>query len=387
MNARSKNTDPPAAPAATRAFLVFGEDEYRVSGQAHKLVDELCPEADRALGLETIDGAVDLVAEAIAALGRCLDGVRTVGFFGARKVVWLKNASFLADTPAGRSEEVKTRLQLLGEEIKNGLPAGNVLLISAGKVDGRSSFYKVCKAHARLFPFALPEKAYQLEQYARDCASGAFREQGLRASGEVLDLFIQTVGHDSRQIANEAAKLKTYLRDRPNVEARDIHEIASASRESLIWDLTDALGEKDWLGAMRILRNFFFHEKSSMSVLFPMEGAWRLLLIMRLALDRRGLRLSGDDRFRKAEWVCPPEAEEAFAAFRKDPRQMHPYRLAKLAAQAGRFTEQELVGLYADTVAAHERVVTSSMDSEWILEMLLLRFIGRAGSPAAAPAG
>ena len=65
--------------------LVFGEDEYLVSTNSKELVDRLCPKADQTFGLEIIEARVDTVADAITAIGRCLDGLRTLGFLGGKK--------------------------------------------------------------------------------------------------------------------------------------------------------------------------------------------------------------------------------------------------------------------------------------------------------------
>ena len=58
------------------------------------------------------------------------------------KLVWLKNANFLADTPLGRSTIVQGALEQLAELLNAGLPPDVTLLISATETDKRRSFYK-----------------------------------------------------------------------------------------------------------------------------------------------------------------------------------------------------------------------------------------------------
>ena len=45
-------------------YLVYGDDEYRVSEKAGAIVDRLVPEAERTFGLEIIEGRCDTSAEA-----------------------------------------------------------------------------------------------------------------------------------------------------------------------------------------------------------------------------------------------------------------------------------------------------------------------------------
>ena len=93
--ARPAKPAPAASGGDARAHavhLICGDDEYRVAEAARTVVDEICPPADRAFGLEIIGGACSNPDEAIAALRQTLDAVRTVGFLGARKTVWLRDA-------------------------------------------------------------------------------------------------------------------------------------------------------------------------------------------------------------------------------------------------------------------------------------------------------
>jgi DNA polymerase-3 subunit delta len=131
---------------ADSVYLIFGDDEYLVANEAKKLVDSLVPEADRDLGMEIVDGAVELVVDAKRVTEGCLAALLTMGMFGGNKVVWFRNVSFLTDNKTGKSEAVKDVVNKLASVIKEGLPAGITLVVSAAKVNKRYSFYKACKA-------------------------------------------------------------------------------------------------------------------------------------------------------------------------------------------------------------------------------------------------
>ena len=54
---------------ATRPLhLVYGSDEYVVSSHARKIADTLCPESERVLGMEIIEGQTSNAGEAVDAL-------------------------------------------------------------------------------------------------------------------------------------------------------------------------------------------------------------------------------------------------------------------------------------------------------------------------------
>jgi DNA polymerase-3 subunit delta len=361
--------------------LVFGEDEYLVSTNAKELVDRLCPKADQAFGLEIVEARVDLVADAIAAIGRCLDGLRTLGFLGGRKVVWLRDATFLGSGVIGESADVKARLDDLVKLIKAGLPQGQILVISALKVDGRSSFFKACQSAGNVTKFELPDKSYQLEQLARGTAGDAFRKIGLNIGPDALEEFLDKTGTDTRQIVQEVEKLSVYLGDRKNVQVADVHAIVSPSREAISWDFADAVGDRDLPGALKTLRQLLFQGESEVGLIISMESRFRDLLLYREAVDRKWLGVSGQEPWLKVEWRQTPEVEAFASALAKDPRQTNPYRAGKLVAQARKYTRQELARCQALTLSTHETIVSSTSAKELMLEFLVIKLLG--GNPQA----
>jgi DNA polymerase III subunit delta len=380
MTAKEKNESGSADKAV---HLVFGEDEYLVSTSAKDLVDRLCPKADQAFGLEIVEARVDLVADAIAAIGRCLDGLRTLGFLGGRKVVWLRDATFLGSGVIGESADVKNRLDDLVKLIKAGLPQGQMLVVSALKVDGRSAFFKACQSAGNVTKFELPDKSYQLEQQARGTASDAFRKIGLSIGPDALEEFLDKTGTDTRQIVQEVEKLSVYLGDRKSVQVADVQAIVSPSREAISWDLADAVGNRDLAGTLKVLRQLLFQGENEVGLIISLENRFRDLLMYREAMDRKWLNVSGQEPWLKVEWRESPEVDAFASALSKDPRATNIYRAGKLVAQAKRYSRQELIRCQALTLSAHETIVSSTSAKELMLEFLLIKILGAARQASA----
>lgn len=362
-------------------YLIFGEDEYRVRTRARELVDSLCPPAEAAFGLEIVEAAVDNAAEGVLAVRRCLEGLRTVGFLGGRKTVWLRDATiFTVDAAA----DVKAAVEELTEQLKAGLPAGQTLVVSASKVFRGSAFFKACQAAGTVELCDKPDKPWQQEEYARGQAAEEFRRRGLKAGGEAMTLFLGRVGFDTRQIVQEAEKLSVYLGDRKDVRPEDVQAVVSLSRESVAWDLADAVGARDLPGALKILRQLVFQGESAIGLLHALESRFRELIVFREALDRGWARPTGDGYGRKLAWREGPEIDAALTALGKDPRQGHWFRGMKLAEQAQRFSLAQLRDGHAILVKAHETMVSSAVPDALQLELLLLRLLA-PGPRAARP--
>ena len=362
---------------SAQVHLVYGEDEYLVSTNAKKLVDDLCPKENQDFGLEVIEAHADNAAEASAAVDACLMGLQTLGFLAGQKVVWLRDANFLGTGKTAEARETREAVDKLTALIKAGLQSGQVLVVSAPKVDGRSAFFKACKAAGSLQHFALPEKTYQLEAQARETAAAALKGEGLRVSGEVLEEFLARTGTDTRQIMSEVEKLRTYCGERDEVSVRDVREVVSASREALAWDLADAVGRRNLEGALRVLRQLLFQGENPVGLLFTLEGRFKDILLYRECLDRGWVRVYGKGRYTEVEWSHDSEADEALSSFARDPRKTHPFRAKLMVQQAQKYSAKEAARCQGIVLEAHRRLVSSRMSKELLLEFLMIRLLGR----------
>ncbi|TAN36839.1 MAG: hypothetical protein EPN23_07655 [Verrucomicrobia bacterium] len=363
---------------AAKLFLICGEDEFRVKAAARQRVDALCPPADQALSLEVIQGLVDNADGAETTLKNCLGALRTPSFLGGRKVVWLQDANFFADTIKG--EVLKEARDTFAQELKKGIGDGFALVISAGKVDGRTAFAKVCKESGVVESFEIPEKSYQQEAPAREWAAECFRKAGLRVAGHGMQEFLQRTGYDTRQIVTEVEKLSIYLGDRKEVQSEDIRLLVAPTRESENWDLADHVGLRELPKALTTLRQLLFQGENEVGLIMGLEGRWRELGILRGCLDRGWLKITSSGWKTEAYWQNTPDADEALGSLDKDPRKTHPFRTAKLVEQARKYSAAELQRALAETIAVHERIVSGSSGADTLLELLLLKLLRKSAT-------
>lgn len=356
-------------------YLIFGEDEYLVSAKAKATVRDLVPPEDEALGLEVINGNVGSVDDAERALNTCFEAIQTVGFFGSQKLVWFQDVTFLYDNVVGKSESVKSRVTDLAAMIKDGLPAGQILVISSPKVDKRYALYKACKAAGDLSEFAVSDKAWQNEKQAKERLSEILGKVGLRMASSVMDVFLEKVGTETRQIVNEVEKLSVFIGDRQQIELSDIVAVTTSSGDALVWDLADAVGKRELSRALGILRQLMFQKESPIGLVMGLENRIRDLLVYREALDKGWLVQKSGQRGRSSfGWGnVPPEIDAAFdEGFQNDPRKTHPFRIGLLAEQAKRFSRRELRRCQQAVLSAHVKLVSSSAPKPLVLELLLI---------------
>ncbi len=363
--------------------LIHGTDEYQVANEARKRVAACCPEADQALKLETIDGAVDTVDEAIEAVRNTLEALRTVGFFDASKTVWLRSASFLSDAEPGRYEDVKKAVTDLTEEIKGGIMDGVTLIVSASKVDKRSAFFKTMQAGGDVAEFSGADKPWNQEKVTASFARDAFKDAGLTISGRELDAFLQRTGTNSRQIIQEIAKLQAYLGTRNGVRLEDIAAVVSFSKESAGWDLADAIAYRQLDRALALIPQLLFQGFHAVAMMYVLEPRLQELLIIRDCLDRHWVKATGDEGWPQAVWTSHPDQDGVFEALGWDPRTLNKFRVGHLCRQAMKYTQAELKEAITLALETHRRLVTTSIDPAIIMELFAIRVIAGKAAHAA----
>jgi DNA polymerase-3 subunit delta len=306
-----------------------------------------------------------------------MEAVQTLGFFGSRKVVWFRDVGFLVDNAQGKSERVKERIGDLAALIKGGLAPEQVLVVSASKVDKRYAFYKACKAAGEIHEFKAPEKAYLAEQEARSFLREQADTHGLKLTRASAEVFLSRVGTESRQICNEVEKLAIYAGPGAGaVTPEEVTLMTCVSRDVPAWDLVDAFGERDLVRCIEVLRQLLFRKESPVGLIIALESRIRDLSLYREALDQGWLRLVHHGRGVNAEWGgVPPETEQAFEAFARDPRKAHPFYAGKLAGQAESFTAAQLTNCRDVILDAHRRFFSSAVPQDVLLELALVKML------------
>lgn len=372
-----------AAPmSATRLYLIWGDDEYLVSDKAKSILKACIPAGgDTAIQIERIDGAVDKVEGAQGALRKCLNALNSLGLFSEQKTIFFENVSFFGDNRTSQSTAVQDEIAKLTAKIKAGLPADVTLVITAASVDRRRAFYKACQSAGDVHEFNVPEANNQKGQAAvKERLDRMLAEKGLTLTPAARDAFQQKVGLDTRQILNELEKLAVALGSRKKVEAADIAEHVSASREAAFWDLADAFANRDLTKSLRILRQLIFQRQNLMGLIINIENRIRDLMIYREAIDRKWMVPKSVYGKSSYAWdTLPPDVEQTFTQeLENDPRGIHPYRAALLASQAAGFTRKRLDHCLRQVTLAHEQMVSSRVPPELIMELLLVRMLGSA---------
>jgi DNA polymerase-3 subunit delta len=355
---------------ADNLYLYYGNDEYLVGLNARKKVDEICPEAEQALSLETIDGSAAKIDDAVAAIDRCTAAFRTVGLFGGKKVVWFRDISFLSNKVIMKNEQVKRMLGELAKDVKAGLAPDQFLILSAPGIDKRSAFYKAVNEAGQVTEYSVSERDYEARPVALQRAATLFKREGYTIDSAALDAFIDKTGFETRQIMNEVEKMALYKRGEKTIAIEDVQTITSAAGEAIAWDFTDAVAEGRLADAIRIFRQLLFQKQTTVGLIIQIENLFHNLLRFREYMDAGWLRMNGN----RIQWADDPEIDDYFSVMPDDPRKMHWFRAGKIANHAAPYSSKNLAARKKLVVDTHERMLSGgSIPHGLMVETLLAR--------------
>ena len=225
---------------------VVGSDEGEVKRVAADLAQKLASPDAGDFGLEIIDGCADNVDQAAKSIRSAIEALQTLPFFGGAKLVWMKNANFLADSVMGRSATVLEALEELADIISRDFAEGITFLFSATEVDKRRSFYKTLGKRAEVQVFdKLDSSRSGWEEEATDLVQEHARKRKLQFEEGALELFVLLTGGDTRQIDNELEKIDLYLGDKRQVDVGVVRDLVPLSRAGVIFELGNALAARD----------------------------------------------------------------------------------------------------------------------------------------------
>ena len=359
--------------------LICGDDEFAIKQHARQLHRQWCEELG-GMDHEIIEATVSNSSEALTALARLREALQTLPFFGSGKVIWLRDCNFLGDERAASASDVTETLNDLAGELKN-FSWNNVrLLISAGKVDKRKTFFKTLDKIGTVENFSgwsVDDRDWA--ERAEVAARAAVRLRQKEISEEALAELVNRVGPNPRQIDNEVEKLCLFAGERKKIEFADVAAICTRNKTARAFALGDALGDRDLPRLLRRLDEELWavksdSKKSEIGLLYGLISKVRAMLLLKEMLREGWIKPEMDYNRFKAQLERVP-ADKLPADRRFNPLALNPYVLYKALPQTKKYTQDELVRAMDLLLRCNQRLVSSGLDEALVLQETLVQIV------------
>jgi DNA polymerase-3 subunit delta len=364
---------PKASPKSGNFFAIVGTDEGLVREKALHLHNELTGGLDDGFTHETIDGIADNSDSAYEICASTVQALLTIPMFGGDKVVWLRNANFLADTVTGRSQRTEAGIESLRATLEKGLPDGVKFLLTALGVDKRRGFWKFIEKTADV-------QTYDRIDTSRDdwmdqvghLVSKRSAELGLKFQPDALELFVLLAGEQSQQIGNELEKLDLFLgEERRTVTEDDVRKMVPLSRAAVVFEIGKSIQKGDALRAIELIDQQLEADESAIGIMrASVIPTIRNLYMAKLIVEKLNVPAGNYQSF-AGGLNRLPEADRAWLPQKKDGTGVNVFPIFLAVESAGNFDHSGLQQVLEATLTADQALVTTGLDHRLILHRLM----------------
>jgi len=254
-----------------RVILLYGEDDFRRSELARRLPQWIVPRKQLEMGAVVLEGREATPSDILGQVES-----NALPFLDVERRVVL-----VRDTPLLGEKSPKGAASLI-ERIEKGLPS-HVTLILESPVDApKGSLYEACKKTGIELAFPKSTKPGDATEFVRD----RFRYAGIQIDADALGTLIGLAPADTGLLNSEVRKLISFVGDRDRVTVEDVRRLVSRTKEAIVFDLTDALGERDVERALSTLHDLVHHGHGGVGVVALLASRLRLLLVACALIER-----------------------------------------------------------------------------------------------------
>ncbi len=223
-------------------YLLMGDEPYYIDQISNYIENNALPEEERDFNQTVFYGkdtnASDVVANA-----------KQFSFGSEYHVVILKEAKDMKD------------IDLMQSYFQN--PLKSTILVVCHKYGKmKASSYKACDKETVIFN-SEPVRDYNLSAWVSKCAE----ENGYTISPEVALIITEHIGNDLNRIDNEFKKMKIFVPQGSKITSDIVEKNIGISKEYNIFELQDALGDRNGEKAAKICMHFANNIKDNPNVL------------------------------------------------------------------------------------------------------------------------
>jgi DNA polymerase-3 subunit delta len=333
-------------------LILHGNDEFAISEHIEKICAGLGDPSTADMNIARFDGRLGLDFEALNT------AVNAAPFLAPSRVMVL-------DHPGSAFASVEARKKFISL-LDKAQPTTTIILVENGELKPDHWLLKWVASHAQsgkrdqaagsrtsqaggragVHVYNLPRR-WEMPHWIESEA----KKQGGRIDPDAAARLSEMVGEDTRIAVQELTKLLTYVNFERPIRLLDVEKVSIVSAQSSVFELVDALGQKDGKKAQRVLHQLLEDEEA-----FELWGMvirqFRLLLQAREMLD---------------EHATVPEIQKALG--------LHEYVAQKVCGQAGHFPMPALESIYHKLLEIDEGAKTSQVSLDLALDTLIVEIM------------
>ena len=255
-------------------YLLYGEEKYLLENSLSKLLKEFG---------EKING-INFINLDSTNVQNIISDIETPAFGYPKKLILVKDSQLFKKqtrgkkgASSGENKNVSKIAEYIDENIE--MIKESVIIIFVEDEVEKNELYKVIEKDGTVHEFAklkLPEIVKKLKAICN-----AYK---VNVDESTLQYLIESCGTNMQDLINEIRKLIEYAGENGKIQKQDIDKLCIKKIESIIFDLTDNLGQKKVKEALEVLYNLIASKEPIQKILITLYNHFKKLYFVKIAI-------------------------------------------------------------------------------------------------------
>jgi DNA polymerase III subunit delta len=317
-------------------YLFYGPEEYLKQYYINTIEDMILKADFKSLNKIIFEGKSDSK--------KIIDISETVPMFSDKKLIIIKNSNLLK--PKKKAQDDDGKGKPINDEFLSflqNIPEYACVLFYETEIDKRMKAIDIIKKNGLIIEFPFQKPAELIKWVLK-----AFKSHKKEIDVLTASRLIETSEQGMNEILNEINKVVMFTGSRAKIQNDDIDNVCIKSIKSRIFDLTDAIAEKNITAALKLLNDMVILKEPIPKILFMITRQLRHVLEMKL-LNAKGL--SGNEAATRIK--------------------VSPYAASKLQKQTKYFNIEVLKNAIEESLDLDLAIKTGKLNDRIALELLI----------------
>lgn len=315
----------------SKCYLLFGEENYLKKYYEQRLKNTIVSNNMDIMNVSIFEGK-SISIEAI------INAADTLPFMSEKRLVLIKSSELFQ---TGRKEDTNKMKDYIIH-----IPNSTCIVFVEENVEKQNKLYKEIQKEGHIVEFKSP-KENELVIWLQK----SLKKNNKDIEAKTAIYMLRNVGTDMELLEGEIQKLIAYKNNENIITQTDIDTVCSKSLETKIFDMLDAVGNKNLETALNIYNNMLMLKETPTKILIMITRQFRLLIQVKYLLN---------------------EAYNSDAIAKR--LNQKPFVVKGLSAQAKNFSQETLIQALEDCLETDISIKTGALSAEIAVELLIIKY-------------
>lgn len=315
-------------------YLIYGEDEFLKNKLQKDFIDKSLSQSMQMMNLDIFD-------EKNSNVNSIIDAFSTAPFMSEKRLIIVKNSGLFSDGRKNDSNLMQLNLETV--------PNTSILIFFEKKVDKRQKLYKETAKKGIVYEITNPSQNDLIKWI-----TNTFEDNNKKISRDYIILLMRNVGYDMNVLTNEINKLISFKSNENKISKQDINSVCTKSIESKIFDLVDAIGNKNLSTALSNYKNMIINREKPIHILNMVARQFRIIFQTKYLSSKNFNTIEISRKLSLRNFIV----DDALS-------------------QSKYFTNKSLMNALEDCLKTDKNIKTGFMQDEIAVELLIIKYASR----------